>query len=86
MERCPICRAQLNGGDSCRRCRATLGAAQRTLARADHLERIALLAVALGSPATAVQLLARARLIHETPLRRSLHHRLAARAVDPDGL
>src|SRR4051812_41305790 len=29
MERCPICRATLNGADTCRRCRAELGSVIR---------------------------------------------------------
>jgi hypothetical protein len=29
MDRCPLCRAMLHGADTCRRCRAELGTAQR---------------------------------------------------------
>ncbi len=67
MERCPICRATLNGAETCRRCRAELGQVQRIEHLAADLTGAAMLALAQGHSDEARRLLARARLLHATP-------------------
>jgi hypothetical protein len=67
MERCPICRAALNGATTCRRCRADLREVQRVFALASDLAGAATLCLAGGRMTEAARLLARARLLHATP-------------------
>ena len=72
MDRCPLCRATLNGAETCRRCRAEL----QTVMRAEH-EGQALLDAAihhlsLDDAVTARRLLRRALAIHATPEARAL--------------
>ena len=57
MERCPLCRAALNGADTCRRCRAELGTAQRAEREAEALTGAAMHRLALGDVAGARVLL-----------------------------
>jgi hypothetical protein len=67
MERCPICRAGLNGAETCRRCRAELATVQALERLGRHLVGSAMIRLATGDPAGAGRLLARARLVHATP-------------------
>jgi hypothetical protein len=67
VERCPICRAALNGAETCRRCRAELRQVQRIEQLASELAGAAMLALAQGHCDEARRLLARARLLHATP-------------------
>jgi hypothetical protein len=72
MDRCPVCRAALNGAATCRRCRAELGSVQDVARRAAALTGAAMQALATGERARAARLLARARLLHATPAIRAL--------------
>ena len=67
MERCPICRASLNGAETCRRCRAELGSVLRTEREARQLLATATYRLASGDPDAAGRLLARSLLLHRTP-------------------
>ena len=67
MERCPICRASLNGAETCRRCRAELGSVMRTKRMAEQLRAMAIHRFMSGDPDTADRLLRRSLLLHRTP-------------------
>ena len=67
MDRCPLCRAALHGAETCRRCRAELGAAQRAEREGQALANAAMHCLALGDPDAAGQLLRRALLLHAAP-------------------
>jgi hypothetical protein len=72
MERCPICRATLNGAETCRRCRAELGSAIRTERMAEQLRTMAMHRFMSGDPDAAGRLLRRSLLLHRTPATLSL--------------
>ncbi len=81
MERCPICRATLNGADTCRRCRAELGSAIRAERLARQLEDRAMHRLALGDFDGAVELLRRSLLVHRTPSARVLYRLAVVRGA-----
>jgi hypothetical protein len=66
MERCPICRAMLNGTDTCRRCRAELGSVIGAERLARHLLGEAMYRLTLGDRIDAGRLLRRSLLLHRT--------------------
>lgn len=66
MERCPLCRAALNGADTCRRCRAELATVKRVAAEARALGDLALHRLSLGDTEAANRLLRRALVCHAT--------------------
>ena len=75
MERCPICRATLNGAETCRRCRryrAELGAGRIT----EELRIAAMRRPASGDRETTGRLLRRSLLLHRTPETLSLQRLL----------
>jgi len=72
MERCPICRALLNGADTCRRCRAELRMVLETERRGRELVGAAMHRLALGDTAAAARLLRRAQTLHALPETRIL--------------
>lgn len=72
MERCPICRAGLNGAEVCRRCRAELTGAAVAERTARRLEGEAMARLAQGKPEQARRLLSRALLLHRTSTGRLL--------------
>jgi methylphosphotriester-DNA--protein-cysteine methyltransferase len=72
VERCPICRATLNGAETCRRCRAELRQAQGIEQLASALVGAAMLAIVQGHKDETRRLLARARLLHATPVVQAL--------------
>jgi predicted amidophosphoribosyltransferase len=72
MERCPLCRATLNGAETCRRCRAELQTVQNVAFEAQTLVGAAMHHLLLDDPATATQLLQRALLYHAAPEVRAL--------------
>ncbi len=80
MERCPLCRAALNGAETCRRCRAELQAAQLAEREGSALVDAAIHHLALGHADTAERLLRRALLLHAAPQTRALW-RLAVSAI-----
>ena len=61
MDRCPICRATLNGAETCRRCRAELGSAIRTERMAEKLRTMAMHRFMSGDREAAGRLLKRSR-------------------------
>ncbi len=67
MDRCPLCRAVLNGAETCRRCRAELQAAQRAEREGQALADAAMHCLALGDADAAAQLLRRALKLHAAP-------------------
>lgn len=67
MDRCPLCRAMLNGADTCRRCRAELQSAQRMEREGQALAAASMHALAVGDEAAAGALLRRALAVHATP-------------------
>ena len=67
MDRCPLCRAALNGAETCRRCRAELRTAQQAEREGRALVDAAMHCLALGQADAAVRLLRRALLLHAAP-------------------
>jgi len=84
VERCPLCRAALNGAETCRRCRAELALVQRVARAAAALVAAAIHHLLRDDPATATRLLQRALTLHATPDVQLLF-RLAAAAADSGG-
>jgi len=72
MERCPLCRATLNGAETCRRCRAELRSVKRAERDGEVLLDAAIHALSLDDVVTAAQLLRRALAVHATPEVRAL--------------
>ena len=72
MDRCPICRATLNGAETCRRCRAELGSVLRTERMAEQLRTMAMHRFMSGDLNAANRLLKRSALLHRTPATLSL--------------
>jgi hypothetical protein len=82
MERCPLCRALLNGADTCRRCKADLATARRVDAQGRALTGAAMHRLALGDIAASRPLLRRAMDLHATPEVKALWQLVAAHARD----
>jgi len=85
VDRCPLCRATLNGADTCRRCRAELGAAQRAEREGQALLGAAVMSLVLDDAGDAAELLRRARLLHATPEVRALSQLVANATREPGG-
>ncbi len=67
MDRCPLCRAALNGAETCRRCRAELQRAQRVEREGRALVDAAMHCLSRDDARTARQLLRRALVLHAAP-------------------
>jgi hypothetical protein len=67
MERCPLCRATLNGAETCRRCRAELQSVQRVEREGQVLVDAAIHSLSLDNVMTAERLLRRALALHAAP-------------------
>jgi hypothetical protein len=67
MERCPVCRATLNGAETCRRCRAELQSVIRVEREGRMLVDAAIHGLSLGDAGTAQRLLRRALTVHAAP-------------------
>ena len=67
MDRCPLCRAGLNGAETCRRCRAELQLAQRVEREGQALADAAMHCWSLDDADTAARLLRRALVLHAAP-------------------
>jgi hypothetical protein len=72
MERCPVCRAMLNGAETCRRCRAELQSVIRVERKGRMLVDAAIHSLSLDDASTAGRLLQRALTVHATPETRAL--------------
>ncbi len=72
MMHCPICRALLNGAETCRRCRAELKQVQEVERQGREIAGAAMHFLALGDAAAAMRLLRRACVVHATPEMRLL--------------
>jgi methylphosphotriester-DNA--protein-cysteine methyltransferase len=72
MERCPLCRAALNGARTCRRCKAELGSARDAEAESRALAGAAMYRLASGAAADGIRLLRLAMDRHATPEVRAL--------------
>jgi len=81
---CPICRALLNGAETCRRCRAELKEVQALERQGRELAGAAMHLLALGDTLGAMRLLRRACVVHATPEVRLLS-RMVAAASPPSG-
>jgi hypothetical protein len=66
MIHCPICRALLNGAETCRRCRTELKQLQDVERQGRELAGAAMHLLALGNTAAAMGLLRRACVVHAT--------------------
>lgn len=67
MDRCPLCRAALNGADTCRRCRAELKKAQDVERDGYALLDAAMHHLAVDDAGAAERLLRRALALHAAP-------------------
>ena len=72
MQRCPLCRAMLNGADTCRRCKAELGTVLQVDRESRSLAGAAMHRLAVGDTAGGRRLLRRALDLHATPETRAL--------------
>lgn len=72
MERCPLCRAMLNGAETCRRCKAELQSVQRIERESQALVGAAMYRLSLGDVAQSKRLLRTAMKQHATPEARAL--------------
>ena len=78
MERCPLCRAMLNGAETCRRCKAELQSVQRIERESRILVGAAIYRLSLGDVAASKRLLRIAMTLHATPEARALWRLVAA--------
>jgi predicted amidophosphoribosyltransferase len=78
MEECPICHANLNGADICRRCRAELGHVKEIERRGEAFAGEAVRALVLGETIQALRLLRRAHALHAAPEIRQLLSKVEA--------
>jgi hypothetical protein len=83
MERCPICRATLNGAETCRRCRAELQSIKRVERQCQVLVDAAIHSLSLDDVITANRLLRRALVLHAVPEVRALWRLVTATSL-PD--
>ena len=67
MKRCPLCRAALNGADTCRRCRAELQKVQEVEREGQALLEAGMHSLSLGDAVAAERLLRRAVALHAAP-------------------
>jgi hypothetical protein len=72
MQRCPICRARLNGQSLCPRCGSDLSLPLKIQQRVQRLERDAVKRIAADEPARAEALLVEALRLQPTALARVL--------------
>ncbi len=88
MDRCPLCRAALNGAEICRRCRAELQLAQGVEREGQALVDAAMHRWSLDDAGIAEQLLRRALVLHAAPETLALWQIVAAslRQIDDAGL
>ena len=77
MERCPLCRATLNGATTCRRCKAELQSVQQAERDAQDMLGAALYRLAVGDVATSRRLARRALASHTTAEAEALYQLLA---------
>jgi hypothetical protein len=78
MERCPICRATLNGAETCRRCRAELQTVTRVEREGQALLGAAIYHLSHDDAVTAGHLARRALALHAAPETRALWGLIAA--------
>jgi len=67
VDRCPLCRASLNGAETCRRCRAELQLAQQVEREGQALVDAAMHCWCVDDADTAEHLLRRALVLHAAP-------------------
>ncbi|MEA3411798.1 MAG: hypothetical protein U9R74_09685 [Pseudomonadota bacterium] len=72
MERCPVCRARLNGNPECRRCGTNLSQPILIEQRSDSLTRLAVNRLATLEPVEAANALEQALTLKTDPLTRAL--------------
>jgi hypothetical protein len=66
-QRCPLCRATLNGAETCRRCKAELASVQAVDRDSQAVAGAAMYRLTRGEMAASRQLLRRALDLHATP-------------------
>ena len=84
MERCPLCRAMLNGAETCRRCKAELQTVQRVERESRALVGTAMHRLSQGDMAASRRLLRLALGLHATPEARALCQLVAAQPDQSD--
>lgn len=84
MERCPLCRAMLNGAETCRRCKAELQTVQRVERENQALLGAAMHRLSLGDAAASRRLLRLALGLHATPEVRALWQLVVAMPKQSD--
>jgi hypothetical protein len=84
MERCPLCRATLNGAEACRRCKAELRTAQRVERESEVLAGAAMHCLSLGDTTASRRLLRLALDLHATPEVRALWQLVVAMSNQSD--
>lgn len=72
MDRCPVCRASLREGTTCRRCGADLAPLQRIIRESQMLETLSVQALLQGNPLQASDLTQAALSLRHTPMARAL--------------
>lgn len=72
MERCPVCRARLNGNPECQRCGTSLAQPIAIEQRAESLTRLAVNRFTTLEPADAADALEQALTLKSDPLTRAL--------------
>jgi len=85
VDRCPLCRAGLNGAETCRRCRAELQLAQWVERTGHALVNAAMHCLSLDDADTAERLLRRALALHAAPETLALWQIVAASLRQIDG-
>jgi len=85
VDRCPLCRAGLNGAETCRRCRAELRMAQQMEREGQALVDAAMHCLSLDDADTAERLLRRALALHAAPETLALWQIVAASLRQIDG-
>src|SRR3954447_9880229 len=86
MERCPVCRAALNGAETCRRCRAELQSAIRVEREGRMLADAAIHSLSLYDAGTARRLLRRALVVHAAPETQALWRLVTALPRRPQAM
>lgn len=80
MERCPLCRATLNGAEVCRRCKAELRSVLAVAREADGLAGAAMHRLVMGDRVRGRRLVRQALAVRATPALEALW-RLASASV-----
>jgi hypothetical protein len=84
MDRCPLCRAMLNGAETCRRCKAELRTVRRVARESEALLGAAMDRLSAGDAMASRRLLRLALGLHATPEVRALWRLVGTMPDRPD--